>query len=255
MTAAGDAPSTRLLTIDRGNSTLDLMLHDGDTLVARARFAAEEPRVLGQFLGLVGRGHQPQAAVGLSVVPGALEPLRAELADRGVTLRLAGTDLRCPLPVAYLEPATLGVDRWVGALAAHRRFGSAIVVDCGTALTFNAVRADGTFLGGAIAPGAGTMRAGLTQRAPGLPAAVLEARPGLPAVTTQDAVDSGVVLAFCGAVERLTSELAAAARLPHATRVLTGGEAEIYLAHGRLRFQHVPDLVHEGLRWLSRSNV
>jgi pantothenate kinase type III len=68
-----------------------------------------------------------------------------------IPLLQAGIDLPCPLPLAYETPHTLGADRWVTALAAHRRHGRAVVVDCGSATTVNLVEADGTFHGGAIA--------------------------------------------------------------------------------------------------------
>jgi type III pantothenate kinase len=252
VSAGGGAPS--LLTIDRGHSTLDLMLHAGDRALARQRFAALEPGALERFLAPFAGAQAPRAALALTVVPGGLADVGAALARRGVVLRVAGADVPCPLRLAYPRPETLGVDRWVGALAAHRRFRAAIVADCGTALTLNAVTADGTFAGGAIAPGAGTMREGLRRRAPRLPPADLDARAVLPAVTSQDAVDAGVLLAFAGAVERLAADLAAATGLEHAQRVVTGGEAPLYLAHARAEWVHAPDLVHEGLRWLSRSN-
>ena len=252
MSDAGGAPS--LLTIDRGHSTLDLMLCAGARVLGRARFDPGDTGALARFLEPFAGADAPRSAVGLSVVPDGLRDVRERLAQRGIVLREAGADLPCPLRLAYPRPQTLGVDRWVGAFAAHRRFGAAIVADCGTALTLNAVAADGTFLGGAIAPGAGTMREGLRQRAPRLPAAELGARAALPAVTSEDAVNAGVLLAFAGGLERLAAELAAATGLGAAARVVTGGEAELYLAHAREPWTHVPDLVHEGLRWLSRSS-
>ena len=243
----------RLLTLDRGNSTLDVMLHRDDGASTRLRLVPADSLDLGTFLG----ADQPDAAVGLSTVPSGLDGLRARLLGRGLCVMLAGQDLPCPIPTRYRDPRTLGVDRWVGALAAFERFGAALTVDCGTALTVNAIAADGTFLGGVIAPGARSLARGLARVAPALPEADPRRAglPGLPATTSQDAVDAGVVLGFVGLVERLTTEVAQAAGLSGVPLVLTGGEAPLVLAHGRLGFEHVDDLVHQGLRCLWRRHL
>ena len=240
----------RVLTIDRGNSNIDCMLHDPAGAGWRQRL---DPARLSLLRDLLQRA-MPERAIGASVVAGGLDAAAAMLGELGLALPLAGSELPCPLRIDYPQPARLGVDRWLGALAAWRRFGPAVVVDCGTALTVNLVGlrdGEGTHMGGAIAPGCATMAAGLRARAPGLP----EARAGtvvLPARDPEAAVATGVTLAFCGAVERLVADLAQAAGLAGAPIVVTGGEAELYLRHGRLRTHHVPDLVHQGLLWLLR---
>lgn len=189
-------------------------------------------------------------AVGSSVVAGGLAAIAAALASRGVQLELAGCDLPCPLPSAYPDPATLGSDRWLCALAAHRRHGAAVVVQCGTAITADAIDATGRFLGGAIAPGLRAMAAGLAAAAPALPRPSAPSAATVPAVTSSACVEAGLVLAFCGAVERLLLDVGAA--LPAtAARVVTGGDAALYLRHGRARLAHVPDLLHQGLRCLA----
>ena len=181
------------------------------------------------------------------MVEDRLEQSAALLAEQGVELCVASVDLTCPLQLRYPDPSTLGVDRWVAAVAAHREFGDAIVVDCGTALTVDGVTRDGVFLGGAIAPGAATMAHGLELRAPALPAADLTGRvTGVP-ITTDDAVIGGVVLGFCGAVERLIAALRTGFGSTQPAVLLTGGEAELYLRHGTESVEHVPDLVHQGL--------
>ena len=176
------------------------------------------------------------------------------LAAKDIPLQLAGPDLACPLRLDYQDPEGLGDDRWVAALAAHDRFGDACVVDLGSAVTVDLVESDSevgevVFRGGAIAPGLGAMARGLADSAPGLPVADREAPLALPAKSSRGSVDGGVGLGFCGLVERLVADvLAAAAGRPAV--VLTGGDAERYLHYGRLRVEHVPDLVHQGLALL-----
>jgi pantothenate kinase type III len=84
---------------------------------------------------------------------------------------------------------------------------------------------------------------------PHLPAAEPAHAAAVPPRSSADAVHTGVALAFCGAIERLVADTLRAARGP-ATVVLTGGNAEDYLRHGRLQVRHEPDLVHQGLRLL-----
>ena len=176
--------------------------------------------------------------------------LTAACAAERIPLAWAGQDLPCPLPLAYDTPATLGADRWLGALAAHRRFGRAIVVDCGTATTVNLVDADGTFRGGPIGPGLRALAAGMAALTPALPAPDLDGAPAMPSRSSASAVTTGVVLGYCGLVERLVADAIAVSR--GSVQVLvTGGNAERLLRHSRLQMRHEPDPVHQGLVWLT----
>lgn len=231
-----------LLTLDRGNSTLDCMLHPGG---ARARLDPQGSAALQGFLD----GARAERCVAASVVPGGLVQAAQVLAKLGVPMLQAGVDLPCPLQLDYETPALPGVDRWLGALAAFRAFGAAVVVDCGTATTISVVDRDGVFRGGGIAPGPGAMTTGMAGRLPYLPAGDPARGGDMPARSSQAAVDTGLLLAFCGAVERLVGEALAACS--GATVVLTGGNALLYLRRGLLRAVHVDDLVHRGLRLLA----
>jgi type III pantothenate kinase len=233
-----------LLTLDRGNSTLDAMLH-GD---GQRRQRLDPAAALLPFLGK----SQPSRCIGVTVVPDGLRAAERELHARGLRLLLVGRDLQCPLPLDYETPATLGADRWLGALAAHREFGRAVVVDCGSATTVSMIEQDGTFRGGAIAPGLRALAAGMQAVTPHLPAADPAHAVALPARSSAASVHTGVMLAFCGAVERLCADALAALRGP-ATVVLTGGHADDYLRHGRLRPVLRGDLVHRGLSILGEG--
>lgn len=217
---------------------------------ARRERLADESELDG-FLG----GSTPDRIAVVSVVPGAVESLRARFARRGLAIRAAGEELPCPLAVRYPRPASLGADRWVGAVAAWRRFGDAVVVDCGTAWTCNLVSATGEFLGGSIGAGLTTISIGLRARAPALPQFDFRVPEGFPAVTTEDAVRIGVGQGFVRMVEAVAEQLASASGLQGAERVLTGGEAEALLGLGGTGFTHVPDLIHEGLRWLDATHA
>jgi type III pantothenate kinase len=234
-----------LLTIDYGNSTIDCLRHDDGT---RRAFdvAASDGASLLAFL----RHPGIRTAVASSVVRDGLTAVEAELAAAGVALRIAGRDFVYPLALDYETPKTLGADRWVGAFGAWRQHGRAIVVDCGTATTVNLVEQDGTFRGGAIAPGLRAFAAGMAALTPELPAPQFDAEPTLPPRSSQAAVDVGVVLGYCGMVERLVAATLAVAHGP-ARIVVTGGNATRLLRQSRLQAVHAPDLVHRGLRALA----
>lgn len=238
-----------LLTVDCGNTTLDCMRHDdGVRLVVEA--AGHDSVALRAFL----RHEGIHLALASSVVREGLAEVEAALADRGVPLRIAGRDFGYPLALDYETPATLGADRWVGAFAAWTRHGRAVVVDSGTASTVNLVEADGTFRGGPIAPGLRAFAAGMAAVTPALPAARADADLQLPPRSSQAAVDVGVVLGYCGMIERLVAAMLAVAHGP-AQVVVTGGNAMRLLRSSRLRAVHEPDLVHRGLRALAERGA
>ncbi len=248
---------TGLLTLDRGNSTLDCCVHDDAERLQRVRLSPDD---LDGVLRLVAGAGGVARAVACTVVADGLAAVGAALRSHGVPLAIAGDDLPCPLRLTYEPAEALGVDRWVAAFAACALHPRAIVVDAGTALTVDAVARTGAgpgaepgvFLGGCIAPGARTMRAGLAGAAPGLPVPDLEVAGAALPNSSEEAVRSGLQLAFCGAVERLVAEVRHAAGLPPDTPVLlTGGDAPLYLRRGVLAVELVEDLVHRGLALLA----
>jgi len=238
-------PTPGLLTVDCGNSTIDCLRHDDGS---RLSFDSGGPdrAPLVAFLLRPGLAR----CVGCSVVRDRIAEVETTLAAVGVPLRLAGRDFGCPLALDYETPHTLGADRWIGAFAAFRQFGRAVVVDCGTATTVNLVEADGTFRGGPIAPGLRAYVTGMQAVTPELLAPRLDGVAALPARSTQTAVDAGVLLGYAGMVEQLVAAQLGVARGP-AQVVITGGNAARLGAHTRLRAEYVPDLIHRGLRALA----
>jgi type III pantothenate kinase len=234
-----------LLTVDRGNSTIDCLFHaDG----ARLRLPTHE-RELGPLRAWLGERTVARCLLA-SVVTVEADQLRGLLQAVSQRVELVGLDLPCPLRVAYAEPRSLGVDRWLGALAAHRMHGRAVVVDCGSATTVNLVDADGTFLGGCIAPGLGALVAGMAAATPSLPKPDLAVAPRVPATDTPSAVVAGVLLGYCGMVERLVADCVRVAPGP-VRIVLTGGNADVLRQSSRLVADVASDLVHQGMRILA----
>ncbi|MFP5409452.1 MAG: type III pantothenate kinase [Gammaproteobacteria bacterium] len=145
----------------------------------------------------------------------------------------------------YASPQQLGVDRWMGLIAARARSREAVlVVSAGTALTADALAADGRFLGGVIVPGLALMRQALQTGTAGVAplGGNVEAFPR----ATSDAVASGLVAALCGAVRQQYDYLAAQAGVAPRC-LLSGGDAERIRPHLGLPAEIVPTLVLEGI--------
>lgn len=151
----------------------------------------------------------------------------------------------------YRDPASLGADRWAN-LVACRRLGLApcVVASLGTAATVDALAADGRFLGGVILPGAELMRRALHAGTAGVPAQIGEVTE-FPR-STGDGVETGITLAWVGAVQELRARLAEHAG-GEVGVVLTGGDADRLLGRLSPPVQRVEDLVLEGLLWMARD--
>lgn len=235
----------RLLTIDCGNTTIDAYQHaDG----VRRRFDStggsdvEDLRLLLASCGATRCVVASVSDIGLAILQRARPP-------GFVPFERAGIDLLPPMPIDYDPPGSLGADRWVGAFAAYQSYGACLVVDCGSATTFNLVDHAGVFRGGAIAPGLRAFVEGMQRATPALPVACLDAVIELPARATRAAVDAGVQLGYCGAVDAIAHALAQSIDQP-LRMVVTGGNALRLLRYSRLAFLHEPALVHRGLALL-----
>lgn len=152
---------------------------------------------------------------------------------------------------SYLDPRQLGVDRWMGLLASRQRSQVAtLVVSLGTAMTVDALSAEGTFLGGLIVPGMVMMQRALQQGTSNVAEAsgICQAFPR----TTADAVQSGIIAALSGAIQRQFELLTEVAGEPPRV-ILTGGDAEALLPFLDLQVELVPLLVLEGMERVTRE--
>jgi type III pantothenate kinase len=151
----------------------------------------------------------------------------------------------------YAQPQQLGVDRWMGLIAARGRSRAAtLVVSAGTAMTVDALAPDGRFLGGLIVPGITLMSRAL-QQGTGHVIAVDGARQPFPC-NTADAVYSGIMAALSGAVQRQFAHLAeVTGAVPHC--IVTGGDADALAPTLDFSVEQVPSLVLEGLERVTRG--
>lgn len=153
---------------------------------------------------------------------------------------------------AYREPERLGADRWAALIAARALTNrSACVVDCGTAVTLDALGANGVHAGGVIFPGLTLLRRSLVQGT-----AALDAAPGNAAHclarSTADGIAAGTLYGLVGAIERVLDEFEKAlGEAPHI--YITGGDADQVAAHLARAVQREPDLVLKGLARIAES--
>lgn len=148
---------------------------------------------------------------------------------------------------SYAEPARLGCDRWAAMVAAYHLAQDAVcVVDCGSAVTLDAVDAAGQHLGGLILPGLQAMQTALS-RGTALPAVEFtRPAPGLLGTSTRDAIVNGISHAIGALVQQVVTELAGPSGVAPQC-YLTGGDAEVIAPLLSIPHQMLPDLVLQGL--------
>jgi type III pantothenate kinase len=252
-----------LLAIDAGNTNLVFALVDGGAIKTRWRIATDPRRTadeyavwLHQLLELEGyaKGDVKAVIIG-TVVPRALHNLEV-LSSKyfGVDALVAGQGkLGWPIALDVDEPHNVGADRVLNAIAAHAKHkGDLIVVDFGTATTFDLVDASGAYKGGIIAPGISLSLDALVNAAAKLPRIAIEApKDDLSVIgrTTTGQMQIGIYWGYVamieGLVERIKHELGSPA-----TVVATGGLADLFDEHTQVFYAIEPDLTIQGLSLL-----
>ena len=244
------SPNAAVLAIDAGNTRIKWGVHDGQSW--RAFGAVDTAAVEGLHESL--RGALPvEAAIASNVAgPGVQSAIESAGARSSLAIRFVrGEKARLGVTNGYGDPAQLGTDRWAALIAAHRaRRGHKLVVNVGTALTVDALAADGRFLGGLIVPGPALMRRSLD----GATAALREARGKVREFpdNTPDAITTGAALAGVGAIDRLAATMGARGR-PPGLIILSGGGAGEISSLLSLPFELHENLVLDGLQLIARS--
>ena len=206
-----------LLVVDVGNTQTHLGTYDGDVLVEHWRFATvrsstadELGAALRNLLALRGMTF---ADIHASIVSSTVPQLRPEwqaMAARylGHELLVVGPGLRTGMPIRYDNPREIGPDRLVNAVAGYENAGGpCVIVDFGTAVTFDIVSADGEYLGGVIFPGIEISLDALSERAAALPTIDLVEPRTLIGKSTVDAIRSGVLFGFAAMVDGIVGRL------------------------------------------------
>ncbi len=257
-----------LLAIDAGNTNLVFALVEDGVIRARWRIATDPRRTadqyavwLHQLLQLEGHGRDAVEAVIIgTVVPRALHNLEV-LASKyfGVEPLVAGrSPVEWGVELDVAEPKTVGADRVLNAIAAHfLHEGDLIVIDFGTATTFDLVSQDGAYKGGIIAPGINLSLDALVTAAAKLPRIAIEApRDNLSVIgrTTEDQMHIGIYWGYVSMIEGLVGRMKEETGRPVQV-ISTGGLATLFDQHTSVFDSIEPDLTIQGLSLLYQRSL
>jgi len=254
-----------LLAVDVGNSNTVLGVFQGAELAHHWRISTDSARTSDEWALMIqgllaferlGLDDDLHGVVIASVVPLITERLRA-MTDRYFHSPpiLVEPGTRTGIALRYDNPKEIGADRIANAVAAYELYGGpAVVVDFGTATSFDAVSKDGEFVGGAIAPGVNTSTQALVKGTARLPDVETLTPPSAIGRSTTAALQSGIVYGFAGqvdaVVQRMRDELG-----PGVTTVATGGLAPAVLEACETIDHHDPWLTLKGLRIIWERNT
>jgi type III pantothenate kinase len=252
-----------LLAVDIGNTSIAVGVFSGKELIEHWQIQSEGGKTCDEyavtFQGLFSLSGidipQIKGVIISSVVP-PLTPVFEKLSQELIQIKplVVGPGLKTGMPILYENPAEVGADRIVLAVAAFSKYGGpCIVVDFGTATTFDAISSQGEYLGGAISPGIQISAEALYLRAARLPSVEIKKPEDAIGRTTVSSMQSGLYFGYIGLVTKVIDvikrELEGEVQV-----VATGGVAPLICSEIASIDQYEPYLVLEGLRILYEKN-
>ncbi len=225
-----------IIVFDIGNTNIKLGLFDGDELVETLRLASAS-KTSDEYWLLVKdmldvKSLSPRSIEGavISSVNPYLNYTFEHMVETyfGTKPIFVGSGVKTGLNIRYDNPKELGTDRVAGCVAAYKLYGGpCIVIDCGTATTFNVVSENGEFLGGAISFGLKSATEALTDTTARLPKIELAVPKKIIGRTTITSMQSGIVYGYSGMIESMVRRIEKEAELPQVKVIATGGISDI----------------------------
>jgi type III pantothenate kinase len=255
-----------LLAIDIGNTNIHLGLwRDGHLAVSwRARTVPDKMPdeyavLVRNFLGTADVGFEAIDGVIISSVVPALTLAFRELVNRYTEMDplIVTSDTKTGIRIDIDQPEQAGADRIVNSVAAYTLYGGpAIVIDFGTATTFDVISEDGAYIGGAIAPGIGISHDALVSRAARLHKVDFQPPPSPIGKNTIHALQSGIFLGYLSLIEGMIRRLKAAMDVDSGkiTVIATGGLSVLFKPYTDVMDVIAPDLLLDGLRIIYERN-
>lgn len=253
-----------LLVIDVGNTHTVLGLYEGETLVRHFRVESAKERTIDEYHVLLAslvqvagvQADEIQDSILASVVPALSDTFaHAVRLAFGHQVLVVGPGIKTGMPILYENPREVGADRIVNAIAAYEHArGAVIVVDFGTATTFDVVSRRGEYLGGVIAPGVMVSAEALFSRAAKLPRTEIAKPSRALGRNTIHSMQSGIIFGYVGLVDGMVHRLKRELGYP-AQVLATGGLAELIEEESETIDAVEPFLTLEGLRILYERNA
>jgi type III pantothenate kinase len=252
-----------LLAIDVGNTHTVLGIYQGDELVAHWRVETAEERTADELAvllkGLMELGGFAWAQIGAgivsSVVPPAVEAIKGLFKRHfQVPVLVVGPGIKTGMPILYENPREVGADRIVNAVAAFERLRrGCVVVDFGTATTWDVVTPRGEYLGGVIAPGVGISAEALYVHASKLPRVEITRPSRVIGRNTVASMQAGLLFGYAGMVDAVVARIRSELDFEPAC-IATGGLAELIARESRAIEATDPMLTLRGLKVLYERN-
>lgn len=253
-----------LLAVEQGNTNTLFAVHNGTEWIAQWRAATEANRTadeyavwLTQLLNMHGLGFADlDGCIISSVVPQSIFNLR-NLSRRYMNIEplVIGENAKLGIEVRITKPSEAGADRLVNAIGAHLIYpGDLLLIDSGTATTFDIVAADGAFEGGAIAPGINLSLQALHEAAAKLPRIAIQKPERVIGKDTVACMQSGVFWGYIALIEGMVARMKAEWAAP-LTVVGTGGVASLFEGSTTFIDRFDPDLTIRGLLEIWRRNA
>lgn len=249
--------------MDAGNTNIVLGAYRGDDLVEHWRIGTKKGRTADEYgilirelLKVSGLDYKEIRNIILSSVVPPLDSVIIEMSEKyfNVKPQIVGPGLKCGIPILYENPKEVGADRIVNAVAALKRYkGPIIVVDFGTATTFDLITAKGEYSGGVIAPGIGISIEALFDKASKLPKVDLVKPKKIIGKNTSESIQSGIIYGYVGLVEGIVARMKEEAGVK-AIVVATGGLAPLIAAETSCIDKVIEKLTLEGLKEIFELN-
>ncbi len=253
-----------LLVIDVGNSNIVLGIYDGERLVNDWRISTDKSKTTDEYgilfydlFRLAGIAFADITGIIISSVVPTLTGVLEKLAQQYFAFKpyVVGPGIKTGMPIHYDNPKEVGADRIVNAVAGFEKYRtSLILVDFGTATTFDLVNRKGEYCGGAIAPGLMISMEALFQKASKLPRVEIVKPPSIVAKNTVNSMQAGIYYGYVGLVDEIVNRIKAESR-DNPLVIATGGLAGLIAPESKTIDRVEEYLTLEGLRILYEKNV